>query len=144
MARTTQLLVGEILGNPTDNPRLQPNWDGTTSLTPYIDKAYLMVTRVITCAAAKNITISTDEAEMIERWLAAYYYTVLDPLYKSRTTAGRSGTFVRSDNNDYKQAAIESDPSGCLNAMLKMQRAQGAWLGKTTAEATEADDRTSS
>ena len=144
MARTTSTLVGEILGSPSGNPLLQPNWDGQTSLTPYIDKASAIVDRVITCASNKGITITTTEAELIERWLAAYYYTVLDPLYKSRSTAGASGSFVRSDKNDYKQAAIESDPSGCLNAAMSQQRALGAWLGKTKSEQTDADDRTSS
>lgn len=142
-ARTTQTLVGEILGSPTGNPMLQPNWDGQTSLQPYIDKASLMVDRVVSCASRKSMSLTSGEAEMVERWLAAYYYTVLDPLYKSRNTAGGSGSFVRSDNNDYKQAAIESDPSGCLNAMMKQQRASGMWLGRVASEQTDADDRSS-
>lgn len=139
--RTSLTAVEEILGDATQNPI--GNWDGVTSLQPYIDKASALVDRVATCASQKGMDLSSTELEIIERWLAAYNYTVFDPLYKSRSTSGGSGAFVRADGNDYKQAALESDPSGCLNAYLKQQRASGAWLGKVKADQIDAEDRAS-
>jgi hypothetical protein len=119
--RTTTTLVQTILGYNYKSA------DGH-SLQPYVDKASLLVDRVPACAAKKGITLSDDELEMMERWLAAYYYTVMDPMYTSRSTAGASGSQATTQDA-YKQAAIDSDPSGCLKALLAQQRAGGFWAG---------------
>lgn len=139
MARTTSALVIGIMGDDYG-----PRENGVSpDLTPYIDTANALISRVNTCALTKNITLSTTELELLERWMAAHYYTKSDPTYNSRTTEGASGNFVRDPNEPepYKNAAIDLDPSGCLNSLLKRQRAGGAWMGKTAAEAVNWQDR---
>src|SRR5678815_4561967 len=115
-ARTTTALVQEILDRNYDRLR-SPN------LQPYIDWASSIVDQVAVDAAAKSMTLSSTSLEIIERWLAAYGYTKMDPLYASKSTQGASGAFVTSQSLDgeqerYKRAAIEADWSGCLNAIL--------------------------
>ena len=70
--------------------------------------------------------------------MSAHYYTQMDPLYKSRTTAGGSGSFAAQD---YKACAVDLDVSGCLNSILLRKRAGVQWLGKTTQEALTWDER---
>lgn len=139
MARTTPELVQGIMGDDYG-----PRENGVSpDLSPYIDTANALITRVNACAVRKGITLSTTELEILERWMAAHYYTKSDPTYNSRSTEGASGNFVRdpSEPEPYKNAAIDLDPSGCLNAMLKRQRAGGAWMGKSAADATTWNDR---
>lgn len=122
MARTTSTAVQGVLGR---------DYDGSTDLTPYIDIASALVDQVVVCAAAKSIAYGFTDAvlEVIERWMAANYYTIMDPTYKARATASASGTFNKNPDA-YKDAAIDLDPTGCLNALLKRQRAGAVWLGK--------------
>lgn len=119
MSRTTAADVQAVLGG---------NWDQTTDLTPFIDTASELVDDAISCATTRGVTISATRAELIERWLAAYYYTQMDPLYTSRSTADASGSFR---DQDYSKAAISLDSSGCLKALLNGTRSATAiWLGK--------------
>jgi hypothetical protein len=121
MPRTTGGAVQGVLGD---------NYGGA-SLTPFIDTASAMVDQVVICAGKKGITLTTTTLELIERWLAAWYYTQMDPLYKSRATAGASGAFM---TGDYLKAAIGLDSSGCLNALINRKTAGVTWLGKTPSE----------
>jgi hypothetical protein len=96
---------------------LGPNWDGKTSLTPFMASASSVVDRVATCAQKKGYPLSASELELIERWLSAYYYAKVDPLYISKTTGQASANFQRKtgdgfDSNEYGQAAVNMDVSG--------------------------------
>lgn len=139
MARTNAAAVRLVLasdyGGPVSNP--------TPDLTPYIDKASLTVDRVAICAARKKIPLSAAELEMIERWLAAHNYTKSDRVYASRSTLDASGAFVVDPlmPEPYKAGAIDSDPSGCLKAILLGQRASTQWLGKTIPEQLDFEQR---
>lgn len=133
MARTTSAAVILILGKDYDivnNP----------DITGYIDTASAVVTRVIACAARKGITISTTEAELIERWFAAYLYTQMDPGYKSRHTLRSGGEFNR-DPNAFLTGAKAVDPSGCLDNAMKNNRVRAFWLGKPVSDQIDYDDR---
>ena len=128
MARTTTTLVAEILGGHYVS-------GSSPSLQPFIDSATLVISRVITCATTKGITISTDEAEMIERYLAAHYFSFADQLYQSKATNGASGSFQGQtgkgiESSQYGMAALQIDPSGCLAAIAKGARASVTWGGK--------------
>jgi len=132
--RTKTSAVEAILGGLNDNS----NWDGLTDLTPFIASASAVVDRVNTAAQNKAImpvTLSAVELELIERWLAAHFYTVMDPLYRSKSTMGASGNFQRGQANDgfettdYGRQACMLDYSGMLRAIGKRQVAGGYWAG---------------
>lgn len=134
MPRTDSDAVEEILG---DN--FGPLADGSTpSLTRHISTANAIVTRVITCAAEKGVTISDDEAELMEMWLAAYFYTVMDPQYKRKKTERAEGEFL---TQSYLDAAKMLDVSGCLTAILERRTASVFWGGRPPSEQTDYVDR---
>ena len=129
MAFTTPDLVQAVLGKDYG-----PLPDGTLpDLQQYIDRADVTVLRAQQMALKKNMPLTSQELEIFERWLAAYYYTQMDPIYQSRSNAGASASFVSAgqgaDPNRYRQAAIEADYSGSVNALLKRQSAGGFWNG---------------
>jgi len=126
MSRTTAPLVKELLMFNYDHKR-------SPALGPYIASANAIVTRVVTCASAKGKALSTDELELVERWLSAYMYCHMDPLRQSSSTQGASGANVSSQSLDgeqerYKRGAIELDYSGCLNAILNRKSASAVLL----------------
>lgn len=134
MARTDATAVQTLLGRNYDS-RNSPD------LTPYVDMATAFVDRVITCATAKGVTLSTAEAELIERNMAAHFYTRTDPLYQSKSTLSASGSYARGKEvESYKANATEMDPSGCVNALLNRQRASMSWLGKADSEKLDWDE----
>lgn len=137
MSRTTTELVQAVLVD---------DYDGVTELTPYIDSAYLIMNRVITCANEKEVPLTTAEAEMTERWLAAHFYAVRDKPYMSRSTGGASGSFGGSLGEglyftQYGQMATRIDASGCLENIDKTQVASLLWLGKAPSAQTDYTDR---
>lgn len=136
MARTTPLAVENLLLKDYDSR----NWP---SLSPFIDSATVIVDRVVTCATAKGITLTTAEKELIERWLAAFFYTRSDPIYQSKSTDGSSASFVADpvDPERYRAGALAVDYSGCLAGILKGNRASAVWLGKRPSEQTSYVDR---
>lgn len=131
MPRTSPTLVQQILGY---------NWDGVADLTPYIATANNIINRTVQLAATSDptdpMTPITDngvgsEAELMERWVAAYYYTKMDPLYMSRSTLGASGQFGRAmEGKDYLESAIQMDPSGYLGALINKTLIGADWGGK--------------
>lgn len=139
MARTTADLVEGVLLKDYDSEQ-------APSLTPFIDAATLVVTRVAACASKKGITLSSDELVGIETWLAAHLYNSTDPAYSSKSTGGASGSFVWQtamylEGTRYGQMATLLDYSGCLNAIAKKQRARAVWLGKPPSEQIDVEER---
>ena len=129
MARTTPSAVQDVLGG---------DYDGTTTVTPFIDAANAVVSRVYTCAANKGITLSTVELELIERWLAAHFYTTSDPVYQSKNTSKAGASFVRpKELEPYLDRAVLLDYSGCLKNILMRQTASLTWLGRPPSEQTD-------
>lgn len=76
--RTTTQLVLEILV-------VKPN---ITNLDPWISVANELVTELCTVVHPDGHFYDDVRLELIERWLAAHFYTVLDP----RTISERAGT----------------------------------------------------
>ena len=129
--RTTPGAVQEILGSNYDSINCP-------SLKPYIDSASAVIDRVITCAADKGITHTVAELRLMEMWVAAYLYTISDPIYKSKATADASATFA---DRSFLDPAKMLDPSGCLNSVMASNRASLDWLGKPISEQIDYVDR---
>lgn len=141
MARTDATAVVALMlpGKDYDTRR-------SPSLTPFIDTANALVTRVATCAATKGITLSAAELELLERWLSAHFYCMSDQTYSSRSTGGASGSFhgqtgMALDATKYGQTAQMLDSSGCLVSLSKRQTAGAFWAGKRPSEQTAYEDR---
>jgi len=117
---------------------LLENYDGTSVLTPFIDTACSLVNRISTKDTAGELT-STD-LELIERYLAAHYYTLADPLYVSKSTGGASGSFR---DRSYYEAAKALDSTGLLAALElpTRPRAGCTWLGKPKSLQINYEDR---
>lgn len=131
MPRTNSTLVEDCL---QDDFGLRADGTKPTLATP-IATANAIVNQYVADVAAKGlVALSAPVLELIERWLAGFYYTASDPTYVSRSTEGASGSFLRDEGkNPYKQAALDLDPYGLLNALLSRQRAGAIWLGKPAA-----------
>lgn len=130
--RTTEDDVRQVLGDDYDTSR---------SLRFALRSAYAVVTRVATCAAAKNKTLSAEELALVEMWLAAHFYQVSDRQYASHATGGASGAYMGTsglnlDGSTYGQAAKAVDYSGCLAGLDKRMTAGGDWLGRPPSEQT--------
>ena len=142
MARTTSDLVKSILLQDYDELE-------APDLTPYIATANVIVTRVVACALAKDEALTDEEAELIERWLAAHYYVVSDQTYAAKATADASATFhgktaMHIQSSRYGQSAIDIDASGCLAAIAAgtdRKVAGGFWAGRPPSEQTDYVDR---
>jgi hypothetical protein len=142
MARTTPTLVQSLLGS---NYGKDAN-DEFPDLQQFIDFATVIVDRVVTCAIRKGRGLTSPEAELMERYLAAHGYQTSDPGYTSRSTAGASGSFegqsgMGLERTRYGQDALILDSSGCLANLNKKQRVTFAWLGKTPSERIPYDQR---
>lgn len=111
--RTTAADVRAILG---------PNYDGKTTLTPFITTANIITDRVAADAILRERTLTDAELELIERWLSAHYYTMMDPLYASKGIGKVSGSFagktgMHLEASRYGLTAMEIDHSGALQAI---------------------------
>jgi hypothetical protein len=128
MARTQAPLVRGVLDRDYDLANMP-------DLSPYIDTASMLIDQVAVCASKKGIVYTGKQLELLERWVSAYCYTRMDPIYQSKSTEGASGQFVTEPNPDigperYKAMAIQLDYSGCLNALFNRKSTQNYWLGK--------------
>lgn len=125
------------------------NYDGSSSLTPFIDTASSLIDQVVTMAAAKvsPITVTSVQAELLERWMAAHFYACQDALYTSRSTMGGSGSFQVGQPDEgfgateYGRQAMAMDYSGSLKQLSKKKRAVAVWLGKPPSQQIDYEDR---
>lgn len=123
--------------------------DGTLpDLQPHINRANKMVARVASMAVAQNrLAPDAEERDMIALSLACHFYCKNDRLKTSKSTEGVSASYVQGGSSInaageyYKQEAIESDPSGLVNALLNRLFAGSTWLGKTVDEQIDYEDR---
>ena len=137
MARTSAQAVIDILGS---------DYDGVKSLTGYIATANSMTTRAGNYASSRGAAYDDAQLELLERWLAAYYYALSDKPYESRSTQTASGQFTgRHDKgfeaNPYGQAALNLDSAGYLSSLTLRARAGAAWLGKNANAQTPYEQR---
>ena len=120
--------------------------ENAPSLTRFIQMANLFTTRVNTCATNKGVTLTSDELIEIEGLIAAHCYCMSDQTYASKNTEGAGASFhgqtgMRIEATKYGQMAMMVDPSGCVGAIGKGQRAGAFWLGKAPSGQTDYVDR---
>lgn len=137
MARTTSASVEGIL---------LAAYDGTSSLTPFIDSATSIVDQVSSCATRRGVSLTTAQLELIERWLAAHLYAMSDQIAESERNLNASvkyqgKTEMNLDSTKYGQTAKMMDHSGCLNALGNRKVARVIWLGRAPSEQTAYEDR---
>lgn len=107
-------------------------------MTPFIEVANVLTSEVATCATAKGKTLSTDKLREIERWLAAHFYSMRDPLFKSNKTADASAVY---NDRSYLEVAEALDKSGCLASFFSQKKVSGFWLGKAVSDQIPYVDR---
>lgn len=126
--RTTVALVEGVLGGQygTVNGVLSP-------LQPFIRKANATVNQLLVLVQKMSVPLlpSPEDLVIMETWLAAYYYTLVDKQQANQSTAGASATFVTEslDPNTFKAGAIQADPSGVLDILLNRKFANTYSLG---------------
>ncbi len=134
--------------DPTDidGPLVYPD------LTPRIATASAMVDALVnidltTVSFRPHIYTDTVTLELIERWLAAHYYSVFDQAFTSTSKGGGSGSFQNSAKGEgfgftkYGQQAMALDYSGILKAIEKGAFAGAVWIGKPVSEQIPYDQR---
>lgn len=133
MPRTTdELVIGLI------------EWDDTIPLEPFIATASMLVDKVVATAKNPDGTdyYSTDDLELIERWLSGHFYTVRDPtaVYESVSSLGTkfdSQVDLNLNLTRYGQQAMLLDTAGglastnrSLNKGPIRRKTSVTWLGK--------------
>ena len=124
------------------------NYDKKTPLDGFIATATAVTDQCAVRAAAKDITLSSTDLELIERWLAAHYYALSDPPFKKTTITGPQGgaggevmgtTGLYFEATYYGQVAMMLDRGGYLSAIGSQSGrkiASAVWLGTEAEEAT--------
>jgi hypothetical protein len=130
MSRTTLGSVQDLLG---------PNYDGNTSLEPFIKTASSLTDWVENNDADGVLGEST--LERIESFLACHFYAHADQLLQSKSTGAASGAFqgatgMMLKSTQYGQSAMLLDCTGSL-AKKSLEAETGIknvgkiiWLGK--------------
>jgi len=130
VSRTTSIAVSEII-----------EVDTSISLTPFINTASAMVTK----HCAELYAYTDEELELIERYLAAHFYTLRDPR-PTQETAGKVNQWLQSKvdlglaTSHYGQMAMVLDYNGGLSKLNTETKKGGkrtvgiSWLGTENEE----------
>lgn len=114
MGRTTKELVAEIV-----------DLDPTKKVDPFIEAATYLVTRCCSTAVVGDTTVpyySDEDLELIERWLAAHFYCVMDSRALQEGVSSlriqyQSRVDIGLDVTHYGQQAKLLDTAGGLAAL---------------------------
>jgi hypothetical protein len=139
VARTTLAAVAAII--ETD-PDVVPD---EAAMLPFILVANELVTECCTGTQGPATEYTAERLELIERWLAAHFYTNRDPRMSSESAGGVGGSYQSSvslgfDTSHYGQTAMRLDTNGGL-ARLNQDTKKGGrprvgvkWLGTPNSE----------
>lgn len=113
MARTTKAQIEAII---EVDATVVPD---DAAMEPFILVANELVTERCTGAAGPSTPYTDARLEMIERWLAAHFYTNRDPRVTDERAGGVSATYQSSvglgfDTSHYGQMAMRLDTNGGL------------------------------
>lgn len=136
--RTTAAKVRDLLMRDYDSV-------DEPSLTPHLETAYALTSRAVAYAQDHSLALSTAEAELVERWLAAHFYAMSDQPYEEEWTGkgkaayqGRGVSFGKYlEASKYGQQAAILDRGGYLQALAAGRRTgRVEWLGKAPSQQT--------
>lgn len=117
--------------SPTAVRAIHPNIPSTVDLDGFIDTATKLVDKVAECAGSD---LDDQHLELLERWLAAHFYTVIYPTLKSKSIGSASQTFhtgtngTKLESTPFGQQALALDTSGCLEKITG-ETVSLTWLG---------------
>jgi hypothetical protein len=112
----------------TTPPKVQGiliDFDPSADFAPFIDAAdAIVVAQLDPLVLADGVTpyYTTSQKELIERWLAAHFYSIYDPRSKTESVRGVGATVedlkvdLRLNLTKYGQMAMSLDTSGSLAA----------------------------
>lgn len=123
------------------------NYNGKSSLEPFILFAETIMIEVEACATSKGVPIAAAKASLMAGFLAAHAYCAQDPMYLSRSTMSASGSFQRQngegiESTEFGRLAKQLDSSGCLVAVTSggERDATGTWAGTRYTEQQDHED----
>lgn len=129
----------------SDELRIIVETDSSIDLTSFITTAHALTNHVVSQDVSG--VLSTELVTEIEKYLAAHFYSLRDPVYRAKKTGGASATFQGEDGKRFEsthfgQNAIALDVSGTLAAMNEGAAAISMiWLGTNTNAATSYEER---
>lgn len=134
MPRTTRTLIGQIIELDVS---IVPD---DASMAPFIEIASELVTEFCTGANGPRTPYTEQRLEIIERWLAAHFYTTRDPRASAETAGAVSVTYqsrvdLGFDSSHFGQAAMRLDTNGGLAKLNENSKKGGrpsvgaVWLG---------------
>ena len=133
MPRTTRAQIATIVELDED---IAPD---DISMQAFIIPANELVTEGSTGASGPGTPYTEDRLELIERWLAAHFYTNRVPLVTHETAGGMGETKavetgIGFENSIFGQTAMRLDTNGGLarlnhNSKKGAARAGATWLG---------------
>ncbi len=112
------------------------DFDDSLNMVPFIAAANALTDK-ISDNDARNL-LNAALLKEIERNLAAHFYSLRDPLYKTKITGKSEGQF---ESRSYLAAAQLLDITGYLVSIQKNHRVGMAWLGLPPSEQTDYRDR---
>lgn len=118
MPRTTATAVKAVMRDGQEGS----DYDGVTTLDPFIDTASAIVDYVADYASRNGIAVTDSRLELLERWLSAWAYMLPDPRESSRSEVGASMSFEgqlgkKLELNRYGHMALVLDITGALAAL---------------------------
>lgn len=106
--------------------------DPSIDLTEHIDTAHDL-TNYIASKDTDNV-LGSGLLKRIETFLAAHYYSLVDPTETAKTTGDASDTYVE---RNWWEEAKKLDVTGTLAALGTKRKVQFYWLGKPPSQQIE-------
>lgn len=119
--------------------------DPTIDILPFQTRASVIVDRAVAKAAENNVTLSADEQEFMETYVAAHLYALRDPQPMKKRSGKSNVTFWGKSGKGLEmtpwgQTALSMDSSGALATVTGTEDGvkivQAVWLGTDTTETT--------
>lgn len=145
MPRTTVTAVIQLMAPGYDYDEFQ-----APSLDPFILSATGLTTGWVAAIARYRPELSTPDTgtqEIMERWLAAFFFKLVDQQFKTKNSGRSSATFRGDDGdglkaNTYGMGALGIDaPYKVLAPLYEGRFANTQWLGKVPSEQIPYADR---
>lgn len=106
------------------------------SMVPFIAAATSLVDEI--SSNDSGSLLNDDLLKEIERYLSAHFYSLRDPIYKSKKTGQSNANFM---DRSYLEAAEMLDLTNYLKTRHKGTKASVAWLGLAPSGQTNYEDR---